>query len=196
VADARHFCPDCGSIDLVHTPIAGNVKCPNCGWGGALSQTIGAVSREQFWDAERLAAVLLRVVTAHAAGPMVQVLEFAGILPRKIGALEVRGREVIDGGKRVVVETPEEMAEYIRAAEIRARSPETKAHNARVQQMRDAVMRRIFEAAITAGFEEAERQHRLYAVDTNTPLHEAFNEEPAAEREFGEEDTKKLRLPK
>ena len=152
MAEARHFCPDCGSIDLVierkyvtmsaAEDTGATAKCPNCSWDGALSKTLGAVSAEQFWDIERVGDVLLRVVQKNAAGPMVQVLEFAGLLPR-------------------LKQAPDEEVTAAMLAD----------HNALAQQCRDIVMREVFEASITAGFAAAERAHRIYAVKMNMPLH-------------------------
>jgi len=138
MAEARHFCPDCGSIDLIFTRgrvlvsadqnAATTANCPNCTWSGTLSETIGAITSEQFWDVERVGRVLLRVVSRHGAGPIVQVLEFVGILPRIKTAPDD--------------ETP---AERLRA------------YNTWVLSSRDLVMREIFTAAITAGFETAQK---------------------------------------
>lgn len=162
MSEARYFCPDCGSIDLVVAAsavlsVAGGsgstAQCPNCEWSGALSETIGAVSSEQFWDAERVGRVLLRVVQKRAAGPLVQVLEFVGILPR----FKTVDSELSEKDKTGLV-----------------------AYNTMVQNCRDHVMREMFAASITAGFEAAEEAHRIYAVETNTPLHQLFRtQEPS-----------------
>lgn len=157
MADARHFCPDCGNIDLIITKAVlegqtSTARCPNCSWSGPLSKTIGAVTTEQFWDAERIGDVLLRVMATRAAGPLVQALEFIGLLPRK--------KEVSDD------------------AEQRA---EIDKWNRLAQASRDAVMQRTMEAAITAAFEEAERQNRLFAIATETDIHPVLKEE----EEFG-----------
>ena len=91
MAEVRHTCPDCGFIDLevsgdnifdTEGRSLGTARCPNCTWEGALSATVGVVSSEQFWDSDRVGDVLLRVFAVRAAGPVIQVLEFVGLLPR------------------------------------------------------------------------------------------------------------------
>lgn len=170
MADARHFCPDCGSIDLDMTtkggiitrPDTNTARCPNCGWSGPVSKTIGAVTTEQFWDAERVGEVMLRVMAIHGAGPLVQALEFIGLLPRM---KEVPPYDLLyDDG----LPPPRQVAMK---------------WNAEAQNSRNAVMQAIMEAAITAAFEEAERQNRRFATEMGTDLHPMLKEE--VEPEFG-----------
>ena len=156
--DARHFCPECGGIDLQvqrqyillaeAEDTGASARCPNCGWEGPLSKTVGAVSSEQFWDIERVGEVLLRVVSKHAAGPFIQVMEFTGLLPRR--------REPGDDKDE--------------AARV--------AHNEIVDEMRTEVVRAMLSGAITGGFEAAERAHRAYAAKLGTEVHPALAEEP------------------
>jgi hypothetical protein len=82
MAELTHSCPDCGSIDIEVSAIAGTAKCPNCDWEGDTSQTVGVASSEDFWDIERVGSVLLRVISKWGAGPMCQVFEFVGILDK------------------------------------------------------------------------------------------------------------------
>jgi predicted RNA-binding Zn-ribbon protein involved in translation (DUF1610 family) len=183
MADARHFCPDCGGIDIQITrqfvllaeaeDTGATAKCPNCGWEGPLSKTVGAVTAEQFWDIERVGEVLLRVVSKHAAGPFVQVMEFVGLIPTK--------------------KTLEEFADsigYEKKADLGADGDlkeKLAKYNEMVDSMREQVVKAMLAASITAGFEEAEKMHRLHAVKMNAPLHPMLREEPKAkkEREFG-----------
>ena len=178
MADARHFCPDCGSIDIQITrkfvllseeeDTGATADCPNCGWSGALSKAVGAVSSEQFWDFERVAEVLMRVVSKSAAGPFVQVMEFVGILPKRLGIKEY-AKEVSFAGNDPAADP--------------ALLDGFKKYNAFVEQAQDGVVRAMLEAALTAGFAEAERWHRAHATFNNTPVHQVFE----AEREFGGE---------
>lgn len=171
MAEARHFCPDCGNIDLVINKAVlvgqtSSASCPTCSWSGPLNKTIGAVTTEQFWDADRIGDVLLRVMATRAAGPLVQALEFIGLLPRKKEPVpHLNGEEISDA---VGNSTQAEDREAIEK------------HNKLAQAARDAVMQRIMEAAITAAFEEAERQNRLFAIATDTDIHPVLKEE-----EFG-----------
>lgn len=174
MTEARHFCPDCGNIDLVinKAVLAGqtsSANCPICSWSGPLNKTIGAVTTEQFWDADRIGDVLLRVMATRGAGPIVQALEFIGLLPRK------REKPAHPGGRM-----PEEVLEYERDLAV-WNDPTTPEWNRLAQAARDAVMQRIMEAAIVAAFEEAERQNRLFAIATGTDIHPALKEE----EEFG-----------
>ena len=158
MAEARYFCPDCGSIDIILAGVdlvgpsggsAGAATCPNCDWTGPISQAIGALSSERFWDVERVGSLLLRVVQKHAAGPMVQALEFVGLLPKPKTSDDADFRGL-------------DSAEVSRKLEL---------HNAIVQECRDLVMRDVFAAAITAGFAAAEHANRYYAAATATPIH-------------------------
>jgi hypothetical protein len=176
VAEARHFCPDCGNIDLVITKavLAGqtsSASCPSCAWSGPLNKTIGAVTTEQFWDADRIGDVLLRVMATRAAGPLVQALEFIGLLPRKRERPE----------RLPTNYTQEEMEAWEKARNL-FEEPSTPEWNRLAQASRDAVMQRIMEAAITAAFEETERQNRLFAIATNTDIHPVLK---AGDEEFG-----------
>lgn len=171
-ADARHFCPDCGGIDLIimrpAVTLAGaensgsTATCPNCNWSGTLGQTIGAASREGFWDIDKVGYVLLRVVSKHAAGPFLQVMEFVGLLPRP----------------RTL--TPEQAMNPKLVGEV-------KQHNEIVEQARNGILRAIIGAAITAGFEEAEQWHRVWAVKMNKPLDDLIRVGSSGpkDREFG-----------
>lgn len=178
--DARHFCPDCGSIDLIITneelrdaegKSLARVECPNCGFRGPISATIGAVTQQQFWDAERVGEVMMRTLAIHGAGPLVQCLEFIGLLPRKRAKMEFRGPKDYEPG------SPQMQAKALYD------DPSTPKWNEAAQRARDAVMRRIMEAAITAGFEEAERANRIFAIETETDTHPIFKEDDV--REFG-----------
>lgn len=81
-------CPECGSIDMVVestnilTQGENKAQCPNCGWEGPTRETVAAFFKDKdvVWSIERIGAVLLGVVTEYAAGPMVQVFEFAGMV--------------------------------------------------------------------------------------------------------------------
>lgn len=161
--DARHFCPDCGGIDLQISrkylllaeaeDTGATARCPNCGWEGLLSKTVGAVSSEQFWDIERVGEVLLRVVSKHAAGPFIQVMEFTGLLPRRQEHVEGEdGRKCIE-------------------------------HNEMVDEMRTQVVRAMLEGAITRGFEAAEQAHRSYADKMGTAVHDVLAD--SAPKSFG-----------
>jgi hypothetical protein len=144
--EAHHVCPDCGSIDLeleqqsLHGPTGaplGRATCPNCAWTGALRDTHGFATTEALWTVERVADLLLRVCAVHAAGPIVQSLEFVGLIPKK---LEVAPE----------MQQPNWSAEDLRE------------HNKTAQTIRDRVMRRTFEAMISAAFEEASECHQAY----------------------------------
>lgn len=175
MADARHFCPDCGGIDLqidettTIITLEGSkpqrtAQCPNCSWSGPLTATIGAVTTEQFWDFKRVGDVLMRVIGRHAAGPFVQVMEFVGLLPRPY-------------------ETPPKNADGSMWSPTDLRT-----HNRLVREAREEILRAMIGAAIAAGFETAEKWHRIWAVQLNQPLHQVLREDQQPtkkEREFG-----------
>jgi hypothetical protein len=86
--EVRNTCPDCGSIDVeiarpgLHTAGEAEAHCPNCEWSGVERNTIGVVTSENFWDIERVGAVLLRVISKWGVGPMCQVFEFVGLIEK------------------------------------------------------------------------------------------------------------------
>lgn len=98
--EIRYFCPHCQGMELeleqspivsVNNPaLGGRATCKLCGWQGLPDEVIGALSEEndQFWTGERIANALLLAASKHAAGPMVQVLELIGLVPRIQGSPE------------------------------------------------------------------------------------------------------------
>lgn len=181
MADARHFCPDCGNIEIqVHRKFVllseeedtgATASCSNCGWNGPLSKAVGAVSSEQFWDFRRVAEVLMRVVSKSAAGPFIQVMEFVGLLPKRLGIGEFAKMVAYEGADP--------------ALDTRL-IDQFKKYNDFVEQAQDGVVRAMLEGALTSGFAEAEKWHRMHAASSDTAVHNIFNEE-GAEREFGGE---------
>lgn len=162
MADARYFCPDCGSIDLkieqmALTAPAGTreCECPNCGWKGPISKTIGAATTQQFWDTQRVGEVMIRTMAIHGAGPLVQCLEFIGLLPKKLDVPKV-GED-----------------NDLSVEELQRRTK----HNVAAQIARDAVMQEICTAAITAGFTEAQKQNKLFAIAVDGDIHPMFKED-------------------
>jgi predicted RNA-binding Zn-ribbon protein involved in translation (DUF1610 family) len=183
VVEARYFCPDCGSIDLQifnaelcddEGKSLGRAECPNCAWKGPLTATIGAMTTERMWDANRVGDLMLRVMAVHAAGPLVQALEFVGLLPRQ----RLLPMPPPPGS------SPEEQVKYESDLAI-YNDPSTMRWNRAAQEARDSVMRKIMEGAITAGFEEAERVNRLFAIATETDIHPMLKDDEESIREFG-----------
>lgn len=174
MSDPTYMCPDCGFNELT---ISGKglkaadgsslakSSCPNCSWEGPLSATVGVLTTERLWTSNAIGDLMLRLVTKHAAGPMVQAYEFIGLLPKS---------------RDVRAESPE-------GADPSADDvAEAEEHNELVQACRNHVMRAIFSAAIEAGFAAAEEAHRFYATKTNTPLHPVLKHDPPENgREFG-----------
>ena len=129
MAEAHHFCPECGAIDLTvegrgvldgEGTSVGTATCPNCSWHGPLSATTGMVSSESFFDINKVGDILLRVISTNAAGPLVQVLEYLGLIPRDADFVGVEGAE------------------------------------AKIQDARDHVMQRILADALDAAFTGAQ----------------------------------------
>lgn len=89
MASEKQFCPDCGSPEVEHTTevmvtsdgvITTPMTCRLCGWQGRASDTLGMLTTERVWDTEAVANLLLRVCTKQAAGPLVQVFRFVGLI--------------------------------------------------------------------------------------------------------------------
>lgn len=143
---ARYSCPSCGSIDISVSEITSTWSCPICEARGELRDAVGFVTTESVWDIEKVAEVSLRVVAKHSAGPLLQLWEFVGIVPR----MKEITRE-ITGPRR-------------RAHE---------AWNARVQEIRDNVLRAVMASSLSAAFKVAhaarEVHPELFAVEEPGP---------------------------
>lgn len=143
-AEVRNTCPDCGSLDVeVKTAlvvVAGDsvedtARCANCAWEGPASQIRVFATTQQLWDIERVGSVALRVISKHAAGPLVQLWEFVGILPRSRQIT----REVTGKRKKAANE-----------------------YNNKVNEVRGEVMREVFAAALEAAFNTAAKAREKY----------------------------------
>lgn len=156
MTEARYVCPDCGSIDLQienkdlkdrEGKSLATASCPNCAWAGPLRDTLGFVTTEQVWDIERVGEVLLRVLSRHAVGPMVQVFEFVGLIPKR--------RSIHGGG----------------------RSKDVRTHNARVDKIREYVLRTTMAATLEAAFQAAAEANQRWATETGQDPHPLLEED-------------------
>jgi hypothetical protein len=98
--EVGYFCPECQSIEieveknLIIDPSRKDqgktATCKLCNWSGPVADLIGAITPkgEQFWDAEKVANVLMGVCLKHGAGPILQALAFVGLLPKIRGGAE------------------------------------------------------------------------------------------------------------
>ena len=144
---ARYSCPSCGSIDISVSEITSTWSCPICEARGELRDAVGFVTTESVWDIEKVAEVSLRVVAKHSAGPLLQLWEFVGIVP-------LQGWPARPAGA----------------------GPRRRAHeawNARVQEIRDNVLRAVMASSLSAAFEVAhaarEVHPELFAVEEPGP---------------------------
>lgn len=164
MATAHHACPDCGSLEieleseLLVTGLR-KAKCGFCCWEGPAKDTIGLVTSETVWDIERIAMISLRVVAKHAAGPLLQLWKFTGIVPKELPITRK-----VTGPRR-------------RAAE---------AHNAKVSEIRDEVMRAalagVLEGAWTAAQEMRDKFPELYgSAEKEKPMPEEENDQEVDE---------------
>ncbi len=145
MASQRHSCPRCGSIDVVLAEsgsiLSVNGKtdkiavCPNCTWEGPASETVGFVTSEKVWDIQAIAEVSLNVIARHAAGPLIQLWEFVGIVPKM---------------KLVSDEIP------------RAIRRKNEKHNDKVQKVRDKVLRATIAGALEQAFTTAQECRETY----------------------------------
>jgi hypothetical protein len=84
-----YICPKCGCPDL-EEPQRGialsaterTVKCPNCNWGGTLSEAAGILTTEKVYDTQAVADLLMYTTLKHAAGPLAQALLYVGLLEK------------------------------------------------------------------------------------------------------------------
>ena len=131
----RYSCPSCGSIDLQISELASTWVCPICEARGELRDAVGFVTSESVWDIEKVAEVSLRVVAKHSAGPLLQLWEFVGIVPR----MKEITREVTGPRRRAY-----------------------EAWNARVQEIRDNVLRAVMASSLSAAFEVAHAAREVH----------------------------------
>lgn len=89
------FCPQClaPEVTIKQSPVIGGVdtvRCELCGFVGDIPDVMAIVSGrdETYWTSERIGNALLYGATRHAAGPMVQLLELVGLVPRIEGPAE------------------------------------------------------------------------------------------------------------
>lgn len=142
MVSAKHACPDCGCLDLeiagkgIYDKDGGSLAkatCPICAWSGSLKDTVGIATSEALYDIETLAVSALRVVSKHAAGPLIQLFTWYGLIPPMLP-------------KNTKLVPKDKVKEY----------------NEVIQRIRDHVMRATFEAAITSAFNSASDMHQKY----------------------------------
>lgn len=160
----QQFCPKCAYIGVIVAK--GQAECPLCQWKGEARETLGAITTETFWDEKKVGDLLIAILARHSAGPLVQALEHIGLLPKMVTI----PTDLVEG-------TPE----YSKARE-RFYDPLTPKWNAAAQKARDATMTAIMEASLTTAFNEAVKQHKLFAIATDSQQHPMIEQ---AEREFG-----------
>jgi hypothetical protein len=123
--EVAYFCPKCQSLEIEETTkgiIIGSspnrARCLLCKWEGTTNELIGALAptNEFFWTPEKVANALLIGASKYAAGPLVQLLEFIGLVPK------------IEGGKE---------------------------EKQSARDIREAVVKAVLEAVVTASFETA-----------------------------------------
>lgn len=84
-----YICPKCGCPDLegdrssLLLPASERkASCPNCKWGGMLSEAAGILTTEKVFDTKAVADLLMYTTLKHAAGPIAQALLFVGLLEK------------------------------------------------------------------------------------------------------------------
>lgn len=133
---ARYSCPSCGSIDLeLKGTVVQHWTCVVCGARGEMKDTVAFVTSETVWDIEKVAEVSLRTLAKHSAGPLLQLWEFVGIVPR----MKETTREVTGPRRRAY-----------------------EAWNARVQEIRDNVLRAVMASSLSAAFEVAHAAREVH----------------------------------
>lgn len=90
-AETHKSCPDCGTLDFISEgsslvldasgDTTGTLTCVNCSWTGRAADTIILATTERVFGVEEISGILVRIVAKHAAGPLIQALEFTGVSP-------------------------------------------------------------------------------------------------------------------
>lgn len=89
----RYFCPQCGSPEVRVRGTTTEIKlrnklrgldalCELCPWEGKVEELAGFISRDEFYDIEKISAILIGVTSKHAAGPLCQALELIGLIEK------------------------------------------------------------------------------------------------------------------
>lgn len=157
----RQACPDCGSLDLDISTVVGRAHCPLCDWDGAINETTGLLTTEVIYDIERVGEVAIRILAKHAAGPLIQLWEHFGILP-KMKPVD----RTVTGARRKRYET----------------------HNRGVEEVRNQVLRATLAGALEGAFSVAaacRAEHpTLFIEEVETPiLGESKKDDPQTEGE-------------
>ncbi len=92
--DIGYFCPKCQAnevevafptiLDPTKTNDGATYRCQLCGASGAAEELIGALApeNEEFWTGERISNALIVAIAKHGVGPISQVLQMIGLIPR------------------------------------------------------------------------------------------------------------------
>lgn len=93
--ELHYFCPKCQSPELLveRSPIIGgqnDARCELCGWHGPPEDLLATITPENasFWTGEKVGQALLVAAAKFGAGPMIQVLELIGLVPKITGSEE------------------------------------------------------------------------------------------------------------
>lgn len=151
--EAHHFCPRCMSPEVQVAELMGidgqyAASCPHCNWKGTGAETLGALTSETIWTADRVLQVLLNASIRTAAGPLVGTLEYVGLLPK-------------------VLDAPND----------RITEDKLNKHNEIAQECRDRVLRSCLEALIVRALEEASEANRYYCRELDQPLHPLLSDD-------------------
>lgn len=149
--EVAYFCPSCQSIEveiskaLIIDPTKKDrgktACCKLCGWEGSTEELIGAVSpqNEQFWDAEKIANLLMSVSLKHGAGPLLQALDFVGLLPKIRGTAEEQ-----DSAKAIREELTKRVLEAMMTTAFESAAELVAPHYKRFDSVQGESVERVF----------------------------------------------------
>ena len=154
--EIHHFCPRCGAPEISFgTSIldaSGDVSasCSVCGWSGAGKDTLGTVTSEKLWTADRVLSFLY-LASLRNVGGVIQSLEMIGLVPTLLSG----PTEAVPAGR---------VSEY----------------NQAVEECRTRVLRESLEAFIVTMIASAEQANKKFSAETGVPLPRMFSSEPSA----------------
>jgi hypothetical protein len=120
MSNMRIVCPECGCLEMdidekkivtVDGPSSSRAKCPACSWEGPLAAAPMMADSDAIWDTQRAWQLILVVATKHAAGPMIQALEFLGYVPKLLnGPTKEVPPNMVDKHNKVAAQIREDVS--------------------------------------------------------------------------------------
>lgn len=150
--DLHYFCPQCQSMELEikRSMLVGgrsSASCKLCEWAGVPEELLATITPAsgEFWTGDKVANALLSAAAKYAAGPMVQVLELIGLVPKVEGSVEEQ-----ESAQAVREEIVKAILEAVVTAAFETAAERTAQHFARFAKDKQESVNRVFSFAEAA----------------------------------------------